>query len=61
MAKPQLAFDTEEAIARGAETAATLGTSWIAKKVKSRFFAPKDPCGIAAAEADAEMQAGGTN
>jgi uncharacterized protein involved in outer membrane biogenesis len=57
LASPALGFDAEEAVARGAQTAATLGTSWLAKKVKSRFFGPKDPCGKAVAEADAEMQA----
>jgi hypothetical protein len=61
MAHPKLAFDTEEAIVRGAETVATLGTSWIAKKVKGRFFGPKDPCGTAVAEADEEMKASGAN
>ncbi|MBT8443337.1 MAG: hypothetical protein KJO13_01240, partial [Gammaproteobacteria bacterium] len=61
MAQPALAFDAEEAVARGAQTAATLGTAWLAKKVKGRFFGPKDPCGKAVAEADAEMEAGGAN
>ena len=61
MAEPKLAFDTEEAVTRGTQTVATLGTAWIAKKVKSRFFGPKDPCGKAVAEADAEMEAGGAN
>ncbi|MGI9341857.1 MAG: AsmA family protein [Gammaproteobacteria bacterium] len=61
MASPKLAFDTEEAVARGAQTAATLGTSWIAKKVKSRFFSPKDPCGLEVAKADEEMKASGAN
>jgi len=55
MAKPSLAFDAEEAVKRGTVTAATLGTSWLAKKIKGRFFSPKDPCGVAAAEADEEM------
>ena len=54
-------FDAEEAVARGAQTAATLGTSWIAKKVKNRFFGPKDPCGKAVAEADEEMRGSSTN
>jgi len=56
MAEPKLAFDTEEAVARGAETVATLGTSWIAKKVKGRFFSPKDPCGEEVSKADEEMK-----
>lgn len=56
MASPQLAFDTEEAITRGATTAATLGTSWIADKVKKRFFSEKDPCGAEVAKADEEMR-----
>jgi len=34
----------------------TLGTSWVAKKVKNRFFSPKDPCGAAVLEADEEMK-----
>jgi twitching motility protein PilU len=49
-------IDTEEALKRGTVTAATLGTSWIAKKVKNRFFSAKDPCGIAVAKADEEMR-----
>jgi uncharacterized protein involved in outer membrane biogenesis len=56
MAKPVLAFDAEEAVKRGIVTAATLGTSWIAKKVKKRYFSPKDPCGKAVTEADEEMR-----
>jgi len=56
MAEPKLAFDTEEAVARGAETVATLGTAWIAKKVKNRFFSPKDPCGEEVSKADEEMK-----
>jgi hypothetical protein len=56
LAKPSLAFDTEEAVKRGAQTAATLGTSWIAKKVKNRFFSSKDPCGKEVLKADEEMR-----
>jgi hypothetical protein len=56
MANPVLAFDTEEAIKRGSVTAATLGVSWITKKVKSRFFSSKDPCGEEVAAADEEMR-----
>ena len=56
MAKPSLVFDTEEAVKRGAQTAATLGTSWIAKKVKNRFFSPNDPCGKEVLKADEEMR-----
>ena len=56
MANPQLAFDTEEAITRGATTVATLGTSWLAKKAKNRFFSEKDPCGAEVAKADEEMR-----
>jgi uncharacterized protein involved in outer membrane biogenesis len=61
MAKPNLAFDAEEAVKRGTVTAATLGTSWLAKKVKGRFFSPKDPCGVAAGKADEEMRQAGGN
>jgi len=56
MANPKLAFDSEEAAKRGAQTAATLGTSWVAKKVKNRFFSAKDPCGAEVAKADEEMR-----
>jgi hypothetical protein len=56
MARPQLTFDAEEAATRGAQTVATLGMSWIAKKVKGRFFADKDPCGTSVTEADEEMR-----
>lgn len=57
LASPQLSFDTNET----AKTAATLGTMWIAKKVKGRFFSPKDPCGTAVSEADEEMKNAGNN
>ena len=56
LASPHLAFDEKEAISRGAETVMTLGTSWVAKKVKNRFFSPEDPCGAAVLEADEEMK-----
>jgi hypothetical protein len=56
MANPVLAFDTEEAIKRGGVTAATLGLSWITKKVKNRYFSSKDPCGDEVAAADEEMR-----
>jgi hypothetical protein len=56
MAEPKLAFDTREAIERGTVTAATLGTAWVAKKIKKRFFSAKDPCGKSVALADEEMK-----
>jgi hypothetical protein len=56
MANPMLTLDAEEAVKRGATTIATLGTSWIAKKVKNRFFSEEDPCGAEAAKADEEMR-----
>jgi hypothetical protein len=57
LAGPALAFDTKDAVTRTAVAAATLGGSFIARKVKGRFFGPKDPCGKAVAEADDEMEA----
>jgi len=59
LASPGLVFDKEEAISRGGQTVATLGMSWVAKKVKGRFFSPEDPCGIAVLEADEEMRNSG--
>jgi len=59
MASPQLAVDSEQAVKRGGMAALTMGGSFIAKKTKSRFFSPEDPCGKSVAEADAEIKAQG--
>ena len=61
LAQPELAFDIDEAVVRGTKTVVTLGTLWIAKKVKSRFFSPEDPCGISVTEADEEMRGSSSN
>ena len=57
LASPHLSVDSEQTVTRGGTAALTLGASFIARKVKSRFFSPADPCGKSVADADAEMKA----